>query len=343
MTFADRLTAAWYAPRLTPLTLALVPLSVVFAVAVTVRQALFRAGLLSIQRLPVPVIVVGNITVGGSGKTPLVAALAAALAQRGWRPGVVSRGYGRRADRSSVHAARLVTADADPAEVGDEPLLFARAGWPMAVADSRVSAARALLAAHPECNVILADDGLQHYRLARDVEIAVVDAARGFGNGWRLPAGPLREGPQRLAAVDAVVALISSDAAAARIPAGAFQMTLAGDTFHRVNAPAVVAGARAFAGSGIHAVAGIGNPARFFAQLRALGIDAITHPFPDHHPFTAADLAFPGAKAILMTEKDAVKCVAFADERCWYLPVVARVDPALVACVEEKLRGHEAA
>jgi tetraacyldisaccharide 4'-kinase len=291
----------------------------------------------------VPGIVVGNITVGGSGKTPLVAALAAALAQRGWRPGVVSRGYGRREDRSSARGARVVTADADPTEVGDEPLLFARAGWPVAVARSRVAAARALLAAHPECNVILADDGLQHYRLARDVEIAVVDAARGSGNGWRLPAGPLREGSRRLAAVDAVVTLTSGDAAAARIPPGAFRMTLAGDAFHRVNAPAVVASAPAFTGSDVHAVAGIGNPPRFFAQLRALGIDAIAHPFPDHHPFVAADLAIAGAKAILMTEKDAVKCSAFAGERCWYLPVVARIDPALVAWVEEKLRGHEAA
>jgi tetraacyldisaccharide 4'-kinase len=256
---------------------------------------------------------------------------------------VVSRGHGRRENRSSAAAALLVAPDADPASVGDEPVLLARAGLPVAVARDRVAAAHALLAAHPECNVIFADDGLQHYRLARDVEIAVVEAARGFGNGWRLPAGPLREGPLRLASVDAVVTLATGDAVPARTPAGGFWMTLSGSTFRRVNAPAVVARAEDFTGDDVHAVAGIGNPERYFAQLRGLGIDAITHPFPDHHRFVAADLAFPDAKAILMTEKDAVKCDAFADERCWYLPVAARIDPALVACVEEKLHGHEAA
>jgi tetraacyldisaccharide 4'-kinase len=342
MTFAERLVAAWYASRLTPLTLPLVPLSVLYAGAVALRRRLYRAGVLRARRLPVPVVVIGNITVGGSGKTPLVAALAAALAARGWRPGIVSRGYGRRAGAAG-DAPLLVARDSDPALVGDEPVLLARAGLPVAVAADRVAAASALLAAHPECNVILADDGLQHLRLARDVEIAVIDAARGLGNGWRLPAGPLREARSRLATVDAVVALCrDGDRASAAWP-GALAMTLAGDVFHRVDGSGITAGADAFRGAGVHALAGIGNPERFFGALRTLGIGAVAHSFPDHHRFSAADLALPGATAILMTEKDAVKCAAFADARCWYLPVTARLDPALVDRIEEKLRGPQAA
>jgi tetraacyldisaccharide 4'-kinase len=339
--FADRLVAAWYRRRLTPLTAALTPLAVVFAAAAALRRALYRSGLVRVQRLRVPVVVVGNITVGGSGKTPLVAALAGELAARGWRPGIVSRGHGR-TNATGADVVRLVGRDSDPVQAGDEPVLLARSGFPVAVARERDAAGRALLAAHPECNVILADDGLQHYRLARDVEIAVVDAARGIGNGWRLPAGPLREAPSRLATVDELVLLVT-DAAAHETWPGAWKMTLAGDTFHRVDAPALTATAEAFSGTGVHAVAGIGNPARFFAQLETLGIHAATHAFPDHHPFAAADVAIAGASAVLMTEKDAVKCRAFADERCWYLPVRAHIDPALVARIEEKIRGSQAA
>lgn len=340
MTFFARLVAAWYAPRLTALTVALVPLSLVFALLSASRRALYRAGVLKVRRIPVPVVVVGNITAGGSGKTPLTAALCRALSLRGWRPGIVSRGHGRQEDAAGP---LIVAPDADAARVGDEPLLLARAGFPVAVARDRVAAARALLAAHPQCDVIVADDGLQHYRLARDVEIAVVDAARGLGNGWRLPAGPLREPRARLDEVDAIVALVTPGVAAPWIVPNAYSMTLAGETFHRVGDPMVMRPASAFAGAAVHAVAGIGNPDRFFAQLAAMGIAATGHAFPDHHRFGAPDLALPGAQAILMTEKDAVKCGAFADERCWYLPVRAHIDPALVARIEESLRGSETA
>jgi tetraacyldisaccharide 4'-kinase len=340
VTFSDRLVAAWYARGLTPLTAALTPLAALFILAAAARRALYRLGLLRVERLPVPVVVVGNITAGGSGKTPLVAALADGLAARGWRPGIVSRGYGRAA---AAGGALLVTPDSDPLEAGDEPVMLARRGHAIAVAADRPAAARALLAAHPACNVILADDGLQHYRLGRDVEVAVVDAARGVGNGWRLPAGPLREAPTRLAEVDVVVELVADAGVTRAAWPGAWRMTLAGSEFRRVDAPVLTADADAFGGAGVHAVAGIGNPARFFAQLDALGIPAVPHPFPDHHHFVAADLAFAGANAILMTEKDAVKCRAFADERCWYLPVRAHIDPALVARIEEKIRGSKAA
>jgi tetraacyldisaccharide 4'-kinase len=340
MSLSSRLVAAWYAPHVTVLTAALIPLAVAFGAVAGARRALFRSGVLRAHRLPVPVIVVGNITVGGSGKTPLAAALTRSLAERGWHPGIVSRGHGRVTTRSPP---MMVAPDADAGEVGDEPLLLARTGIPVAVATDRVAAARALLATHPDCNVIVADDGLQHYQLARDFEIVVVDAARGLGNGWRLPAGPLREPAARLDEVDAIVALVTPGEDAPWTAPNAWRMTLAGDTFRRVADPAQTQPASAFTGSSVHAVAGIGNPERFFSQLRSLRIVATGHAFPDHHRFVEGDIALPGARAILMTEKDAVKCAAFADERCWYLPVRAHVDPALVARIEEALRGSEAA
>jgi tetraacyldisaccharide 4'-kinase len=278
---------------------------------------------------------VGNISVGGSGKTPLTIALASEFARRGWRPGIVSRGY-----RSRESAPRPVRIDDDADEVGDEPLLLARTGLPVWIGVDRPAVGRALLAAHPDCNLIIADDGLQHYALARDIEIAVVDASRGLGNGWPLPAGPLREPAARLEEVDAVVRL--GDRAPSRtVPE--FATTLVGDRFVRVDGVPVTADAAHFRSGAVHALAGIGNPARFFAHLGALGIAANCHPFPDHHRYTAADLALPGATAILMTEKDAVKCKAFADERCWALPVSATVEPALIALVERGLRGFKAA
>jgi len=372
VSFAARLAAAWYRPGLTPLTALLAPLSALFAPIAAARAALFRAGVLSAQRLPVPVVVIGNITVGGSGKTPLTIALARSLAAAGFTPGVVSRGYGRSAASATP---MLVEPSSSPEAAGDEPLLIARAGFPVAVAADRVAAGRALVAARPRCDVILADDGLQHYRLARDVEIAVVDALRGFGNGWRLPAGPLREPPSRLERCDAVVALVRADATggptgraagargAAGAPgaglppslAGAFPMVLTGTSFLPVRRAGVAAadaggaedpagaasGAAApsrFRGPGVHAVAGIGDPARFFATLAALGIDAEPHAFPDHHAFCPADLDFAGATAILMTGKDAVKCERFAGPAMWYLPIEATIDPALTALVVAKLR-----
>jgi len=340
VTLADRLVADWYSPRCSALTALLRPLSSLFGAAVALRRVLYRRGILRSVRLPVPVVVVGNITVGGSGKTPLVAALARALAQRGHRPGIVSRGYGR----VSVDDAPIpVAADDDPDRVGDEPLLLARAGFPVVVARDRAAAGRDLLARHPECDVILADDGLQHYRLARDVEVAVVDTTRSPGRPWLLPAGPLREPESRLAEVDVVVALVPAGVAPPASLSGAFAMTFAGEIFVRVGDPRVTAPASRFAGAGVHALAGIGHPERFFAQLAAMGIAAAPHSFPDHHRFVADDLAIGGARAIVMTEKDALKCEAFADERCWYLPVEARIDDALVTLIEGRLHGPQAA
>src|SRR5438552_2557289 len=219
----------------------------------------------------------------------------------------------------------------------------------MSIADHFVAAWYApqltlLLAAHGECNVIIADDGLQHYAMARTIEIAVVDAGRGLGNGFMLPAGPLREPASRLDEVDAVVRLMSTPGSPpTRISERQSTMVFSGASFVRINAPTIVASAASFRSAGVHALAGIGNPQRFFDYLRSLGIDATCHAFPDHYRFTPADLALAEAAAILMTEKDAVKCVAFVDDRCWTLPVRAVVDASLVTLIEGKLRGFQAA
>ncbi len=339
MSLAARVAAAWYEPRPTLAAWLLFPLSLVFRGVAALRRALYRRGLLHSTRLRVPVVVVGNVTAGGAGKTPLVIALARALRERGFHPGIVSRGYGGRST-----TPRPVAQGDDPRIVGDEPPIIAAAGFPVWIARERAKAGLGLLAANPACDVILCDDGLQHYALARDVEIAVVDASRGLGNGLTLPAGPLREPESRLDEVDAVVRLVSGD-----VPrifgddgTGTF-MTHEAMPWRNLRDPSRVADPATWRGAGVHAVAGIGHPRRFFAMLRAQGIVATEHAFDDHHAFTREDLAFDGATAILMTQKDAVKCEAFADDRYWYLPVQAIVDPAMVALVERKIRGSQTA
>jgi tetraacyldisaccharide 4'-kinase len=336
--FSDRLVAAWYEPRVTPLAALLLPLSVLFRALVALRRFAYRRGLLPSAALRVPVIVVGSIVVGGSGKTPLTRALAVALRQAGWSPGIVSRGYG-----GSNVAPRAVAQGDDPAIVGDEALLLAGEA-PVWIGHDRVAAARGLLEAHPECDVVLTDDGLQHYALRRDFEIAAIDAVRGFGNGEMLPAGPLREPRGRLDRVDALVRLVGPDPPPAEHGDGR-QTTMSYEVlpWRSVARPDARANPAAWRSGVVHAVAGIGDPARFFELLRALGFDPLCHAFPDHHRYTRADLVFPDAAAVLMTEKDAVKCTAFADSRWWYLPIRARIDPDLVARVERTIRGRQAA
>jgi tetraacyldisaccharide 4'-kinase len=338
--FSDRLVAAWYAPGLTPLTAALWPLSMLVRVAMALRRWAYGKGLLHSVRLPVPVVVVGSIVIGGVGKTPLVRALGAALVQRGRRPGIVSRGYG-----GGNSGPRAVAPGDDPAVVGDEPLLIAADALPVWVGRDRVAAARALLAAHPDCDVILADDGLQHYALRRDFEIAVIDQARGLGNGQMLPAGPLREPGSRLAQVDALVRLTVGEPPASTRGSGGQDTAMTHEPlpWRNVTRASAVADPSAWRDGIVHAVAGIGNPGRFFDLLRRLGLDPVCHAFPDHHRYVRAELEFPDATVILMTEKDAVKCAAFADGRCWYLPIRARIEPALIARLERTLRGCQAA
>lgn len=307
---AQRIEHGWYRPERPAMWLRAV--AALYGAVGSLRRALYRRGVLRATRLPVPVIVVGNLTVGGTGKTPLTIAIAEWLRGCGHRPGVASRGYGRR-DR----AARLVRPGDTAADVGDEPLLIAASGTPVAVAPRRADAARLLLE-DAGVDIVLADDGLQHYALARDVEILVVDGRRRFGNGALLPAGPLREPPGRGRDCDLVV--VNGGSAAA----GEYAMEL---VVHqavplRAGLPEPL---QRFSGRRVHAVAGIGNPARFFDALRAFGIEVQEHAFPDHHPYTAADLAFDGGLPVLMTEKDAVKCRGFAAPDWYAVPASAQL------------------
>jgi tetraacyldisaccharide 4'-kinase len=269
--------------------------------------------------------VVGNLTAGGTGKTPLTLALVEALRARGRRPGVVSRGYG-----GDQRAPILLGDTPDPAQVGDEPCLIRAGGVPVAVGRDRPAAARLLLDAG--CDVLIADDGLQHYRLARDVEICVIDGVRRFGNGHLLPAGPLREPLARLAAVDFRVC--NGGAAAT----GEIPMQLAGG-WARALADGHEQDLRAFADHRVHAVAGIGHPQRFFDSLRAQGIAVIEHAFSDHHAFVPVDLRFGDDLPVLMTEKDAIKCHGFAQPHWWSVPVRAVLPDSFYDAVYERIGG----
>lgn len=323
----------WY--RLSPLHLALWPLSLLFAAIAATRRLLYQRGLLSTTRIKVPVVIVGNINVGGTGKTPCVIWLARWCIDHGLKPGIVTRGYG-----GSARDPLCATAESDPSVVGDEALLLARrCACPVWVGSSRVAAAQALLAANPACNVIICDDGLQHYALARDVELAVIDGERGFGNGMLLPAGPLREPLWRLARVDGLIinggAVFPLDLLPTGVPA--FEMRVEGGTFYNIRDPKQEAGPGQFAGQTVHAVAAIGNPQRFFNHLRELGVLFNAHAFPDHHAYAASDCAFGANAAVIMTEKDAVKCARLADDNWWALRVDAMIDPAFGHFVLRKI------
>lgn len=308
----------------------LLPFGFLFGALVRLRRLAYRRGWLTAERLPVAVVVIGNIVAGGAGKTPLTLWLAQRLATAGRHPGIVSRGYGR-TSQSILEVGVGDTAT----HVGEEALLLARRSHcPVFVGSDRAAASLALLAAHPQCDVILCDDGLQHYRLQRDLEIAVVDR-RGCMNGWPLPAGPLREPVSRLQEVDAVVL---NAAPPLDSVAPTFVMRLHGTRFYRLDDPAQFCTAQELAGMKLHAVAGIGEPARFFDHLAAQGLNCVAHAFPDHHAYTPADLDFSG-DAILMTEKDALKCHGLARLPIWVLPVDAEVQPDLARFVLEKLDG----
>ena len=306
-----RLERIWYGGETAPWWLrVLVP---VYRFARLLDTAPYVLGLRRPAKAPVPVIVVGHLTAGGTGKTPLVIALVDALRERGLRPGVASRGYGGRARRPVLLDDRP-----DPAEVGDEPsLIRRRTRVPVAVARARPQAAG--LVAASGIDVIIADDGLQNPSLARDVEICVIDGDRRFGNGRLLPAGPLREGVARLATCDFVVC----NGGQAR--AGESAMRLHGDIAVALAGEPASRPLGSFAGQRVHAVAGIGHPARFFASLRSHGIEVVEHALPDHHAITATDLAFDDDHPVMMTEKDAVKCVDWADARMWCVPVRAEL------------------
>ena len=302
------------------------PASLVFRFAAALRRLFYKLRILPSAHPGIPVVVVGNVSVGGSGKTPLVIWIAEHLKKKGWTPGIVSRGYGAR-----IETPRAATIADDASEVGDEPILLSRrSGCAVWVGAERIAVCRALRSAHPDVDVLILDDGLQHYAMRRDVEIAVVDG-RGFGNGFLLPAGPLREPPSRLRSVDAVVAHGAKT--------DGYAMRLEGATFHRMTDAADRRPASAFAGQRVHAVAGIGEPNRFFLHLGKLGIKVMPHPFPDHHPFKAADLDFGDDAPVLMTEKDAVKLRRVARANWWVLPVSAQLDAAFGDWLSGRLDG----
>lgn len=298
--------------------LVLLPSSWLFFLLIQLRRWLYRHGCLSSHKLSVPVVIVGNINVGGSGKTPIVIWLVEQLKQHGYQPGVISRGYGRHA--KGIH---YLNQHSTPSEAGDEPLLiYQRSDCPVVVGADRVMAGKALLSAHPECDVIICDDGLQHYRLQRDIEIAVVDAQ--VLHKKLLPAGPMREPVARLASVDFI---ISRD----QVNVGStYPMQLHADLFYNLLQPEQKVRAGAFNGKQISAIAGIGQPDKFFQQLAAMGLTVEEVPFPDHHAYTSEDLDAISCEILLMTEKDAVKCRRFAKKHYWVLPASAIVQGDLM-------------
>jgi tetraacyldisaccharide 4'-kinase len=325
MSLSTRLQRIWYDAAPVPFWLAgLVP---VYRALRGLHLSMYRMGLRRSVRLGVPVVVVGNLTVGGSGKTPLVIALVDALRARGFRPAIVSRGYG-----GTQRAAVALDDAPDPRRYGDEPsLMRRRAGVPVAVGRDRAKAAALLVSRG--ANVVIADDGLQNPSLARDIEICVIDGQRRFGNERMLPAGPLREPLSRLADID--FRLCNG----ARAERGEIPMRLVGEVAVAVAGASRTRPLASFSRQRVHAIAAIGNPGRFFTGLQARGIDVIAHPFADHHAFVASDLVFGDTLPVLMTEKDAIKCVAFAGPDVWCVPVSAEVPATFIDALVARLKA----
>jgi len=299
------------------------PLSALYGAGVRLRQWLYARGWLRRVRVAAPVIVVGNITVGGTGKTPLVIWLVGQLRALGLPVAVVTRGYGRGSTGRVTTDILRVDENCRAVDVGDEALLIRlRTGSPVYVSRDRVAAAQAAIA--DGARVIVADDGLQHLRLARAVEIALVDGQRGLGNGSLLPGGPLRESAARLRGVAAVVLTEAGAGAPPGDWSAAHRMSLAGELLQPVGRVALERTLRSFSGQRVHAVAGIGNPRRFFATLESAGLQPVAHRFPDHHRYSGHELRFGDGLPVIMTEKDAVKCRDIAPDNCWCLPVSAR-------------------
>lgn len=310
------ITTFWYKKNF--LANALVPVALLYRAIMALRKLLYSRGYIKSHRFNIPVVIVGNLTVGGTGKTPLIIALANYLRQEGIQAGIVSRGYGGKAK----NYPQTVHCESDPNEVGDEALLLYRqTGCPVAVAPRRAAAIQQLIT---KCSIdiVLCDDGLQHYALERDIEIAVLDGTRGLGNKLCLPAGPLRESPKRLNTVDFIIANEGE------VHHHNYHMSLRPHKIYNLKDPQ-----RDFPPSKhhlLHAIAGIGNPERFFNTLKKMELSFIPHDFPDHHQFTPSDLNFGENAQIIMTEKDAVKCEKFAHENMWVLSIQAELDPSFL-------------
>ena len=325
MAFRHWLQQQWWKP--TPASWPLVPLGLIYCIIASVRRWCYRIGIFKVRRVSVPVIIVGNITVGGTGKTPMVAWLAQHLRDRGYRPGIVSRGYGGRVSKGPI----LVDPGHDPKEMGDEPVLLARRSrCPVVIGKDRHAAAQLLISTQ-QCNVIIADDGLQHYGLYRDIEIEVIDGVRRHGNGRCLPAGPLREPRRRAKSVDI------------HICNGVPEENEIGMNLRATEVVQLGLGTQRrplsdFLGQTIHAVAGIGNPRRFFELLEKHGIHVIEHPFDDHYLYQPEDINFGDDRPVFMTEKDAVKCEHWGQKDHWYVPVEAQPNLALVDLLRYRLQ-----
>ncbi len=346
------LESYWYRRSLHPLLIPLLPFSLLFGLLSNLRRWSYRLGLKKSQQFALPVIIVGNISLGGTGKTPLTITLANYLKEQGKKPGIALRGEGGKRKSKPL----LVEAEADPFEVGDEAVLIARQTQaPVAVCIDRPAAVQALVEAG--CDVVLCDDGLQHYRLARQVEILVIDGSRYFGNGFLLPAGPLRESPRRLKEVDFVVVQKKEQAFQTQFSSRSqlnikqlkpskikksFRMELKAEAFEATHFPRKILPLSAFSGQKVHALAGIGNPQGFFDLLTHFQIEVLPHRFPDHYRYKSKDLNFSDQLPILMTEKDAVKCkrLVFDDslkEKQWFLRVNTELSPDLKQAVFNKI------
>lgn len=311
------LVQSWYRPRWW--TLLLLPLAFIYYIVISIRKLLYRLGILKTTIFTVPIIVVGNITVGGTGKTPLVIWLVDFLRKQGYNPGVVTRGYIPKKYKKGQPPI-LVTPEITPDQVGDEALLIAmRTQAPVVVCPDRVKAVEFLLQ-HHQCDVVISDDGMQHYAMGRTIEIAVLDGKRRVGNGFLLPAGPLRESISRLRSVDFVVVNTGQPRK------GEYQMTLIPGLAYNIENPEQQRELKSFIGQTLHAVAGIGNPERFFLALRDNNLLIVGHPYPDHYQYKRSDINFYGSLNVIMTEKDAVKCKSMVDKRHWCLPVSAKMD-----------------
>jgi tetraacyldisaccharide 4'-kinase len=319
-------TPVWYGrDGRHPLVWLLWPLSWLYGAIVRVRRSAYRKGWFSSERLPVPVILVGNLTVGGTGKTPLVLRLVELLRAQGWTPAIITRGYGGRAE----HWPQRVMPDSDPDRVGDEPVLLARrSGCVVVAGPDRVAAGR-LAIELSGCDILVSDDGLQHYRLARDLEIVLIDGTRGFGNGHCLPAGPLREPPARLNSVDLVLYKGGTGPG--------HRMQLHPGELVNLRDPTQRRPLSDLSGQQVRAVAGIGHPEPFFRQLEAAGLVVERRPYPDHHRYRPEDSERWRGRPVVMTEKDAVKCTAFAEADHWSLPVAAILDPEFESRLLTKL------
>ena len=309
----------------------MLPLSLLYCLVMILRREAYGSGLLKASRIGKPVIVVGNLSVGGTGKTPLVIWLANQLARQGIKPAVISRGYGGRAKNFPL----LVTAESYAAMTGDEPAMIARSlGCPVVIDPDRVAAANWLVE-RDLCDVIISDDGLQHLALGRDLEIAVIKSDMIAGNGLCLPAGPLRESKSRLKSVDVVISREKKSALTE------YTMEILPGECSRLDSPAMRLPLSAFWNSPVHAIAGIGNPEGFFCSLRTAGLEIIPHPFPDHYDYTPADISFTDGLPVIMTEKDAIKCREFPTRNHWAVTVSVEVEEGILNAVLEKIKEFD--